>query len=517
MRVLVSFAEVVRGAILTPKNQGATMRSKLIVLGMLVAIGANAQSTDTRITAPRFWNDRELADWATPVAGLNVRPGHFSERDYYAAPKGEWVRTYPVYYPGREPAGYWEMLQQKKPEPLVAAGPRTVREWVAAGKVAFEEMDVPAFRSPDKDLFAVVRSAAEFAKRGGHAQKDGTVFGLRWVPTSKGLMISINDCAGCHTRIMPDGSRLNGAQFNDPGDGLGGELVTRGIGNFTPGESPGMGTWRQFGVPWINNDVHETMKSMAPDDLGKLFTSPPGTFPRFNGSPYYMTKVPDLIGIKDRKYIDHTATHQLRGPADIMRYAAVVSCCDPADFGPHRLLTDSQRKIAYTISDEVAFAVAQYLFSLEPPANPNLRDPRAAAGKQVFEREGCGGCHTPPLYTNNKLTLAKGYTAPNNHPYRADIMPSVGTDPNLALKTRKGTGLYKVPSLKGVWYRGLMHHDGAVSTLEEWFNPARLQDDFVPSGFKGVGVTHRAVPGHEFGLKLSEQDKASLIAFLKTL
>jgi hypothetical protein len=26
---------------------------------------------------------------------------------------------------------------------------------------------------------------------------------------------------------------------------------------------------------------------------------------------------------------------------------------------------------------------------------------------------------------------------------------SVGTDPNLALNTRKGTGLYKVPSLKG--------------------------------------------------------------------
>jgi hypothetical protein len=74
---------------------------------MLIAVGANAQSTDTRIAAPRFWNDRELADWATPVAGLNVRPGHFSERDYYAAPSAEWVRTYPVYFPGREPTGYF--------------------------------------------------------------------------------------------------------------------------------------------------------------------------------------------------------------------------------------------------------------------------------------------------------------------------------------------------------------------------------------------------------------------------
>jgi hypothetical protein len=44
-----------------------------------------------------------------------------------------------------------------------------------------------------------------------------------------------------------------------------------------------------------------------------------------------------------------------------------------------------------------------------------------------------------------------------------------------------------------------------------------LRDDFVPSGFKGVGVTHRAILGHEFGLKLSAEEKAALIAFLKTL
>jgi hypothetical protein len=116
------------------------------------------------------------------------------------------------------------------------------------------------------------------------------------------------------------------------------------------------------------------------------------------------------------------------------------------------------------------------------------------------------------------LTPARGFTVPENHPNRTDIMPgSVGTDPNLALKTRKGTGLYKVPSLKGVWYRGLLNHDGSVATLEEWFDPARLRDDFVPSGFKGYKVTRRAVPGHEFGLKLAAEEKAALIAFLKTL
>jgi len=77
--------------------------------------------------------------------------------------------------------------------------------------------------------------------------------------------------------------------------------------------------------------------------------------------------------------------------------------------------------------------------------------------------------------------------------------------------------LYKVPSLRGVWYRPLLSHDGSVASLEEWFNPARLRSDYVPSGFKGYKVTHRAVPGHEFGLRLSGDDKAALIAFLRTL
>ena len=139
-------------------------------------------------------------------------------------------------------------------------------------------------------------------------------------------------------------------------------------------------------------------------------------------------------------------------------------------------------------------------------------------GKEVFAREGCGACHTPPLYTNNRLTPAAGFKPPTRDFERFDIMTrSVGTDPDLALKSRRGTGYYKVPSLKGVWYRGPFEHSGSVATLEDWFDPRRLRDDYVPTGFKGYGVATRAVKGHEYGLNLSATDKAALIAFLKTL
>jgi hypothetical protein len=49
------------------------------------------------------------------------------------------------------------------------------------------------------------------------------------------------------------------------------------------------------------------------------------------------------------------------------------------------------------------------------------------------------------------------------------------------------------------------------------FDPRRLRDDYVPTGFAGHGVNTRPVRGHEFGLKLSSEDKAALMSFLKTL
>ena len=113
------------------------------------------------------------------------------------------------------------------------------------------------------------------------------------------------------------------------------------------------------------------------------------------------------------------------------------------------MVTAEQRKIEGRLPDEGLYALALYIRSLQPPANPNPLDENARRGEAIFRREGCPGCHVPPLYTNNKLTLAKGFTPPKDVPPTLDILAvSVGTDPGLALKTRKGTGYYKVPSLQ---------------------------------------------------------------------
>src|SRR5262245_20334948 len=87
----------------------------LVVAAILHAPALLAQSAFKPVI-PRVWDEVALADWATPLAGINVRPTHISSKDYYSLPIDN-LKTYPVYFPGREPAAYWEMLERVGPKP----------------------------------------------------------------------------------------------------------------------------------------------------------------------------------------------------------------------------------------------------------------------------------------------------------------------------------------------------------------------------------------------------------------
>ena len=91
-----------------------------IPFGLIVCFDSQARQTESSFTPtiPKTWDEAALAEWVTPVAGLNVRPTHISAKEYYAMPV-ENLRTYPVYFPGREPEGYWDMLQRIGPQPLI--------------------------------------------------------------------------------------------------------------------------------------------------------------------------------------------------------------------------------------------------------------------------------------------------------------------------------------------------------------------------------------------------------------
>ena len=508
----------------------------LLACGTCILFGADGTHASSP-RAPKVWDEAALADWATPVAGLNVPPTNMSADEYYSMTV-ENVRTYPVYFPGREPDGYWKMLQRVGPQPLIEPG-RLSREadWIQAGKRVFDEADHLHLRTFDPALIAAAMSPDTYTD--AEPLPDGTVPSMRWVPTKNGVALSFSNCSNCHVLPLPDGIRIPGAP--EFGTGAGSQDRMRGparalrarvnkangvttLGDapfFTGPTSPSAMRYEAFGVPWRREDVNdERLKSItqAEDQALRGAFLRSGGLVRWNGSLYYPAKFPDLIGIKDRKYLDHTATHLQRGVEDLMRYAALVSFADAVDFGPYHMLAPTTRRVRARLSDEALYALAMYIYSLKPPPNPNPRDQRATAGKEIFVRERCWRCHTPPLYTNNRLTLALGFTPPDDTPATLDVMDiSVGTDPGLALATRKGTGYYKVPSLKGVWYRGHYLHDGSVASLEEMFDPDRLKPSHVPGGWMPMGEKTHAIRGHEFGLRLAPIEREALIAFLRTL
>jgi hypothetical protein len=524
-----------------PKRSAAAIAAGILTLAT-VRVGMNhsqAQPSGARASSPaipKTWDDAAMATLEVPLADPIGSPKHVSADYYYKIPVRPIYKQYPVYAPGHEPPGYMGWLKQQ--EPVIVwddAGHRpalrTEADWVKAGEIVFDA-DI-LFVGENRGVFTLsdVRSPAWYNDTKMPVASHGLVPFLKYLIREKGKVeLGSFSCVMCHTRVMPDGGILKGAQGSIPFDrALGFAFASQ----FRSIPDIARQLERQlYAAPWLRPDPLEREAGMSLDDIASVHEGiPPGVLARHRSSPFYPIQVPDLIGVKDRQYLDRTGLQQHRGIVDLMSYAALNQGADDyasydgfvpgsADFktlpAPDELDPNIVAPDRY--SDEQLYALGLYLYSLQPPPNPNKFDALAARGQKVFEREACVMCHTPPLYTNNKLTLAEGFTPPPGADQKYDILPiSVGTDPNLTLKTRRGTGYYKVPSLKGLWYRSMFGHSGWCATLEDWFDPRRTRDDYVPTGFKPYGAKTYAVKGHPFGLDLSPEEKKALIAFLKTL
>jgi hypothetical protein len=466
-----------------------------------------------------MWVDEEIATLELPLADKAASPIHVPADYYYRIPIRPIYKSYPVYAPGKEPIGYLEWLKQQ--EPQLAFDPsklETEEDWRRAGEIVF---DAPVFYNALVQP-SDVKDPNWYEKTRTPVAKDGTLPFFNYVIREKGKVeMGTVSCAMCHTRVLPDGTVIKGAQGNFPFERAG---ALNAMPRFTPERARAFQR-AFFGAPWIKPDAQAGLDQMSVEDIGSYHAAiPAGVIARQGTSPLSPAQTPDLIGVKERKYLDHTGLLIHRSIADLMRYSALnQGLSDLASFGgfipgarDFRTRPDPSTQGRY--SDEQLYALALYIYSLKPPANPNKFDNLARRGRDVFRREGCALCHTPPLYTNNKLTPVDGFKVPEDHRERFDILPtSVGTDNYLATKTRRGTGYYKVPSLRGLWYRGPFEHNGSVAALEDWFDGRRLSDDYVPTGFRGAGVKSRAVKGHLFGLSLSPEERRALIAFLKTL
>jgi len=522
------------------KYKSTLLLAALVLLLVGVYAGHPVRSSDTSAASfspgiPRTWDSTALATVMLPLVDTSVTVRPLSEEAYYGLPERVIYKSYPLYAPGYMPAGYFDSLRQREPE--IAFVPATIEtggDWIRAGELVF---DAPhAFITVDSlvEHVSFPMVAREIWRQVGMPlTEDGIMPFFRLVVREKGKVeIGRFACGMCHTRVQEDGTLIKGAQGNYPFDrerALLEPMLLRFQQGLNPDEAIGQDQRVLFGAPWITHASQAWLDSLTVEQfVSAALAIPPGVLARHGAHLLHPIRIPDLRGVKDRRYLDATGLMRHRSIGDLMRYAAFNENADlltrfddfiPA-LGRHEGPLPPLDSLGFDrFTDAQLFALARYLYSLEPLPNPHRYDEATLArGTHVFIEEGCVTCHTPPFFTNNELTPVDGFTPPEDHFETFDLFDlSMETDPSLALYTRRGTGYYKIPGLRGLWYREALLHDGSLTTLEELFDPRRLEEDFVPSGFKGAGVEARAVPGHPFGLELSDEDKAALIAYLKAL
>ena len=484
---------------------------------------------------PKTWDIAEIKKFMLPTADGKTLVTPISESYYYSLPEIKVFKSYPVRLTDIEVnRKYIDSLKTLDPVDYFQNEPKTEQNLIRLGEEVFSTPMILFDYSEDffKGLNDKIKNA--------EIPVSNKVFPYyTYVIDEKSkVKVGIFSCAMCHTRVMPDGNTIKGAQGTFPMDrrdwiDIENELKSVSKENLQKFNEQSRTFRKEIQkAPWISHSSQMELDTInAAKIIAYLKAIPPGVMIRHGSNFNQPTTIPDLIGIKDRKYFDFTGLMMHRNVGDLMRYAAFNQTLDmlnsyndfiPAgiDFktlpepGKARFVGTSKR-----YSEMQLFALGQYLYALKPPKNPNSFSPDIVKkGELIFKREGCVTCHTPPLYTNNKLTPVDGFTPPPGHYKSYDIFDiSVETNPELALYTRRGTGYYKVPSLLGVWYRGPFGHSGNVATLEDWLDKRRLEDDYVPTGFKPAFSKTMAIKGHEFGLDITKEEKTSLIAFLKTL
>src|SRR5580700_11189419 len=287
------------------------------VLGLVVLRPVNAQVREPAVQppAPRVWDDQEIATLEVPLANPVGSPKHITSSFYYRIPVRPIYKTYPVYAPGHEPEGYMEWLKQREPEIVwddVGHKPslRTENDWIAAGEAVF---DAPIYYTNHRvATLADVRNPEWYQTTGAPVARDGTLPYVRYVIRKQGTVDLGNfACGFCHSRVMPDGSVIKGAEGNFP-------FEKSKAWSFRPSSpTPGQVSAKEsalrrldgglFSAPWIFPDPLDALKALSFNQLLSAHAAiPSGVIGRHRLGLFLPVPTPDLIGVKGRHYLDRT-------------------------------------------------------------------------------------------------------------------------------------------------------------------------------------------------------------------
>ena len=237
---------------------------------------------------------------------------------------------------------------------------------------------------------------------------------------------------------------------------------------------------RSFDYGALRIAYHADTKAWVdPDLVRRMKTWGPGRADVTEDDDEDPVAIPDLWGLRHQTFLTQAGTIAQKGPVALaIRQETQLLHSNHQKVRPPRVL---------------AWALAMYIYSLTPPERAAVPAPNER-GAELFSTY-CRGCHENDAYGGPAVLVAK-----------------VGTDPALANGGARGTGTYRPPALVRVADAAPYFHHGAVPTLDDVLSPARLEASYAKSPL-GKG----AVKGHEFGLDLPKDDRAAVVAYLRTL
>ena len=182
--------------------------------------------------------------------------------------------------------------------------------------------------------------------------------------------------------------------------------------------------------------------------------------------------------------------------------------------------------------------------SIRPPKYPFAIDKGAAKRGQAHFESKCASCHGGAESDKRLYSIAEVGT----DPHRAELftekqaegfnkflaeLEAVGYEPPKEFGVRS-TGKYWAATLNGVWARSPYLHNGSVRTMQELltapgqraknFHRGSRMFDEKEMGYTDDGAylldtagNGNSNSGHDYGTKLSENEKRDLIEYLKTL
>jgi hypothetical protein len=102
---------------------------------------------------PKVWDDASMEKLELPRAS-KVEIHELPSEYYYRIPERTIWKTYPIYAPGKEPAGYWKWLQHQEPKKAVEWDKlHTKADWIRVGSLVFDSG--ANYSDPVKDFLPI--------------------------------------------------------------------------------------------------------------------------------------------------------------------------------------------------------------------------------------------------------------------------------------------------------------------------------------------------------------------------